>query len=90
MGTCSESSTTYNITGDLMTIKYEAQSCCQCGVDFCLTLQYVTNKKRTKGSFNCPNGHQLIFTNPDKKTPEETEPPQVIENPLTINYLKGM
>lgn len=43
-------------------VTLEATSCCVCGVEFAMPDVLLRKRLANKGSFWCPNGHSLAFT----------------------------
>lgn len=40
----------------------EATECCVCGTLFAAPKILIDNRRKIKGKFYCPNGHELTFT----------------------------
>ena len=43
------------------TIEFKKQTCCVCGVLFCMTAEHQRRLEKNHKEFYCPNGHKLSF-----------------------------
>lgn len=40
---------------------FETETCCNCGIAFAMTTEFVTQRRRDHGWFYCPAGHQQHY-----------------------------
>lgn len=43
-------------------MSFEEQDCIKCGVRFGVPIGFTANRRKDKGSFYCPNGHSMAYT----------------------------
>lgn len=53
---------TYTLAADLI---LENASCCVCGIQFAAPRKWLQNRRDEGGKFYCPNGHELVFRQPE-------------------------
>lgn len=42
--------------------QFRIEACCNCNVQFAITVEHYDRLKKTKESFYCPNGHRQAYT----------------------------
>lgn len=54
-----------------MPIGVEDIKCSHCGVQYCLTNDYIRNRRQDHATFYCPNGHGQHYPAPKVQTDEK-------------------